>query len=100
MYSAYSGNNVWVRTKTLTGNYTINGDLTITGNTNLGSTTATTFSASSVTITTTPTNNNTNTQLLSRNPTTGTVEYVDSSSIGSTFNYGLAGAISSGNFLI
>ena len=45
VYSASGVNNLWVSTKTLTGNYTINGGLTITGNTSLNSLTATTISA-------------------------------------------------------
>ncbi len=36
----------------------------------------------SLTFTTTPTNNNANTQILTRNSTTGDVEYRDSSSLG------------------
>lgn len=42
--SAYSGTDVWVNSKTLNGDYTINGNLTVTGTTNLGSVSATTFS--------------------------------------------------------
>ncbi len=33
VYSAYSGSDVWVRSKTLTGSYTINGGLSVTGET-------------------------------------------------------------------
>jgi len=61
---------------------------TITGNTNFtGGLSANTFvvtstSATTLTFTTTPTNNNANTQILTRNSTTGDVEYRDSSSLG------------------
>ena len=58
-----------------------------------------TLSGGTVTITTTPTTNNTNTQALARNPSTGVLELVDLSSIPSTFNYGLANAIMTGNYL-
>jgi len=59
------------------------------------------LSASTFTITSTPINNNSNTQVLTRNSSTGAIEYTDSSSLGGGgFNYGLAVAISSGNYLI
>jgi hypothetical protein len=58
---------------------------------------ATTISGGTMVITTTPTTDNTNTQLLSRDPSTGTMVIVESSSL--PFNYGLANAIMTGNFL-
>jgi hypothetical protein len=58
---------------------------------------ATTLSGGTMVITTTPTTDNTNTQLLSRDPSTGTMVIVESSSL--PFNYGLANAIMTGNFL-
>ena len=65
---------------------TVNGNLTVTGNTSLQAVTATTISATTISggtmvITTTPTTDNTNTQLLSRDPSTGNIEIVDSSTI-------------------
>ena len=92
---------------------TINGPLTVTGNTTLRATTASTLnvtgntivdgtiSGGTMVITTTPTNENTNTQILSRNPTTGAIEYVDASStpIG-TYNYGISYTMLTGNFMI
>ena len=87
---------------------TVNGDLTVTGNTSLQGVTATTISASTVSattisggtmvITTTPTTDNTNTQLLSRDPSTGTMEIVESSSL--PFNYGLSYTMLTGNYMI
>ena len=66
----------------------------------LTSVSATTISGGTMVITSTPTTDNTNTQLLSRDPSTGVVEVVDSSTIGGgTFNYGLANAIMTGTFL-
>ena len=58
------------------------------------------LSANTLNISTTPTNNDTNTQILSRNTSTGNVEYIASSAITSSFNYGLTSAIASGNFLM
>jgi hypothetical protein len=59
-----------------------------------------TISGGTMVITSTPTNNNSNTEILSRNSTTGNVEYIDSSTIGGgSFNYGLANAIMTGTFL-
>ena len=52
-----------------------------------------------ITISNTPTYNNHNTQILTRNSSTGAIQYSDSSSP-NIFNYGLASAISSGNYLI
>ena len=77
--------------------WTVNGNLTVTGNTSLQGVTATTISGGTMVITTTPTTDNTNTQLLSRDPSTGTMVIVESSSL--PFNYGLANAIMTGNFL-
>jgi hypothetical protein len=59
------------------------------------------LSGGTMVITTTPTNENTNTQILSRNPTTGAIEYVDASStpIG-TYNYGISYTMLTGNFMI
>jgi hypothetical protein len=56
---------------------TVNGDLTVTGETSLQSTTASTLTLSS-----TPTLNNSNTEILSRNSSTGVVEYKDVSTFG------------------
>lgn len=68
--------------------------------TGLTSVSASTISGDTIVITSTPTNNNSNTEILSRNSTTGDVEYIDSSTIGGgSFNYGLANAIMTGNFL-
>jgi hypothetical protein len=44
MRSSYSGTPVWINTKTLEGSYTINGDLTITGETSSNSITGNTIS--------------------------------------------------------
>ena len=81
---------------------TVNGNLTVTGNTSLQGVTATTISATTISgstmvITSTPTTDNTLTQVLSRDPVTGTVELVDTTSF--PFNYGLANAIMTGTFL-
>lgn len=57
IYSANSGNNLWVNSKTLPGSYTITGNtnigniLTVSGNTFLQNLTATTISANSLTVT-------------------------------------------------
>jgi len=68
--------------------------------TGLTSVSATTISGGTMVITSTPTTDNTNTQLLSRDPSTGNIEIVDSSTIGGgSFNYGLANAIMTGTFL-
>lgn len=56
------------------------------------------LSANTINLTNTPTFNNTNTQLLTRNSTTGNIEYSDLSSP-NTFNYGLANAMINFNFL-
>jgi len=69
---------------------------TLTG---LTSVSATTISGGTMVITSTPTTDNTNTQVLSRDPSTGIVELVDISSLNVAFNYGLANAIMTGNFL-
>ena len=58
---------------------------------------ATTISGGTMVITSTPTTDNTLTQVLSRDPVTGTVELVDTTSF--PFNYGLANAIMTGTFL-
>jgi len=58
-----------------------------------------TVSGGTMVITTTPTTDNTNTQVLTRDPSTGTVELMDTSSIQVAFNYGLANAIMTGNYL-
>jgi hypothetical protein len=88
----------------------VNGNLTVTGNTNLQSFTAGTgtingnllvtgtTSASTLTITSTPTLNNDNVQILTRNSTSGNIEYSDSTSA-NIFNYGLANAMVNLNFL-
>ena len=81
---------------------TVNGNLTVTGNTSLQGVTATTISTTTISggtfvITSTPTTDNTLTQVLSRDPVTGTVELVDTTSF--PFNYGLANAIMTGTFL-
>ena len=65
--------------------------------TGLTSVSATTISGGTMVITTTPTTDNTLTQVLSRDPVTGTVELVDTTSF--PFNYGLANAIMTGTFL-
>ena len=54
-------------------------------------------SANTMTITSTPTTDNDNTQVLSRDPITGDIELVDTTSF--PFNYGLANAIMTGTFL-
>jgi hypothetical protein len=59
---------------------------------------ATTISGGTMVITTTPTTDNTNTQLLSRDPSTGTMEIVESSSL--PFNYGLSYTMLTGNYMI
>lgn len=87
--STYNGSPVWVNTKTMSG-------LTYVGVTTIS---ATTISGGTMVITSTPTTDNTNTQLLSRDPSTGTVELVDMSAIQVQFNYGLANAIMTGTFL-
>lgn len=46
--SAYNGTDVWVNSKTLNGNYTINGDLTITGTTSSQSISATTITGTTL----------------------------------------------------
>jgi len=58
-----------------------------------------TVSGGTMVITSTPTTDNTVTQVLSRDPSTGTVELTDISSLNVAFNYGLANAIMTGNFL-
>jgi hypothetical protein len=58
-----------------------------------------TVSGGTMVITTSPTNNDNNTQILSRNSSTGVVEYIDGTKPVGTFNYGLANAIMTGNFL-
>jgi len=67
--------------------------------TGLTSVSATTISGGTMVITTSPTNNDNNTQILSRNSSTGVVEYIDGTKPVGTFNYGLANAIMTGNFL-
>lgn len=57
-------------------------------------------SADTISITSVPVNNDANTQILSRNGSTGAIEYIASSAITSSFNYGLVNAIASGNFLM
>jgi hypothetical protein len=62
------------------------------------------MSASTFTITSTPVNSNDNIQILSRNSTTGDIEYIDvavltGATAPSNFNYGLANAIVNFNFL-
>lgn len=57
------------------------------------------ISANTITITTTPTLNNTNTQILSINTSTGNVEYVDSTTLGS-YSYGKGYAQSIGNYFL
>ena len=70
IYSGYNGNNVWTNSKTLTGTYTINGNLTVTG-----LTTTNLLSASTLTLYTQPNISTSNSQVLTRNSTTGNVEY-------------------------
>ena len=82
---------------------TVNGNLTVTGNTSLQGVTATTISATTISggtmvITSTPTNNDSPTQVLTKNATTGVVEMTSPQSPG-LFNYGLANAIMTGTFL-
>lgn len=65
---------------------------------------ATSISANTLAVISTPVNNDSNAQILSRNPTTGAIEYTNSSvfsggSSSSSFNYGLANAMINGNFL-
>ena len=83
--------------------WTVNGVLTVTGDTSLQGVTANTISATTISggtmvITTTPTNNDSPTQVLTKNVTTGVVEMTSPQSPG-LFNYGLANAIMTGNFL-
>ena len=66
--------------------------------TGLTSVSATTISGGTMVITTTPTNNDSPTQVLTKNATTGVVEMTSPQSPG-LFNYGLANAIMTGNFL-
>ena len=86
-FTNVSGNNIIQLINTVTG-WTVNGDLLVTGSS----------SASTVTLTSTPTFNNDNTQILTRNSTTGNIEYSDSSSA-YVFNYGIANAMINFNFL-
>jgi len=76
---------------------TVNGDLTITGNTSVQSLTANTFN-----ITSTPVLNNSNTQFLSRNTSSGAIEYTPLSAITSndTFVTGYTYTPSSNTFTI
>ena len=57
-----------------------------------------TLTGSTLVISTTPTLNNTNPQVLTRNSTSGNIEYSDTSSP-YLFNYGLGNAFYLGNFL-
>lgn len=66
--------------------------------TGLTSVSAATISGGTMVITTTPTNNDSPTQVLTKNATTGVVEMTSPQSPG-LFNYGLANAIMTGNFL-
>ena len=58
------------------------------------------LSGQSFTITTTPTNNNNNTQILTRNSTTGRVEYVDGNGPVGAYNYGMTYTMLTGNYMI
>jgi hypothetical protein len=79
---------------------TAGGGGTFTGGTVNGATVFTNgLSANTFNITTTPTNNNSNTQILSRNSSSGNIEYIDSSSISASFNYGLSFAIANSVYL-
>ena len=71
-----STNNLWENGKDLTGNYTIGGNLNVTSGITVNS-----LSASTIELYTQPTNNNSNTELLTRNSSTGIVEYKDVSSL-------------------
>lgn len=51
-------------------------------------------------ITSVPANNDANTQILSRNSSTGNIEYINSSAVTGTFNYGLTYSLATGNYLI
>ena len=89
----------------LTSNQYNNLALTNTNNYfSVGQTVNGTLSASTFTITSTPVNSNNNAQILSRNSTTGDIEYIDVSVLTgatapSNFNYGLANAMVNFNFL-
>jgi len=82
-----SGLTAWVNTKTLSG-------LTYVSATSIS---GGTVSGGTFVITSTPTTDNTNTQVLTRDPSTGNVELMDTTSF--PFNYGLANAIMTGTFL-
>ena len=74
-----------------------NSDSRVIGGLTATTISATTISGSTMVITSTPTTDNTLTQVLSRDPVTGTVELVDTTSF--PFNYGLANALMTGTFL-
>ena len=78
--------------------WTVNGDLTVTGTTTSTNISGGTISGGTMVITSTPTNNDSPTEVLTRNSTTGQVEITSPQSPG-LFNYGLANAIMTGNFL-
>jgi hypothetical protein len=78
--------------------WTVNGDLTVTGTTTSTNISGGTISGGTMVITSTPTNNDSPTEVLTRNSTTGQVESTSPQSPG-LFNYGLANAIMTGNFL-
>lgn len=88
--SSYSGSPVWVNTKTISG-------LTYVSATSIS---GGTISGGTMVITSTPTNNNNNTQILSRNSSTGDIEYIDSTSIVATYNYGISYTMLTGNYMV
>ena len=86
------GNTTWGAISTSGGAFT--------GGTVTGATVFTNgLTSNTINISSTPVNNDTDTQILARNSSTGNIEYINSSAVTGTFNYGLVTAIASGNFL-
>lgn len=78
----------------VTGSTSINGSLSVTGNSSINGV----LSASTLTLTSVPVNDDTTTQILSRDATTGAVEYINLSAI-TSYNYGLSFALANSVYL-
>jgi hypothetical protein len=93
-FGKVDGTNVNSVINVVTG-WTVNGDLSVTGNTNVSGT----ISGGTTVITSTPTSSYESTQILMRNSTSGEVEITDSTSP-SIYNYGISYTIMTGNYMI